>query len=249
EPFTSTSCTWKPRFGVIVNDGVAPSATAIEPLGEIEPFAPALATTVQPVIEKFVWLESEPMLPVPSCASTRTRAWFVSTTGSVHAYVPVFERPVAIEVGNVAPPFVDSARSIVPTTMSSVAVHVMLWTVPAPQLSPPTGDVIVTVGGVVSGVPLIVSVWPFDVPPPGAGVNTVIVFVAPAAWSVAVMIAVTCPEFTNVVARSDPSIRTIEHAEKPEPFTVSENCGSPAERTLGAIEVVAGDGFVLATAK
>src|SRR6185369_5087384 len=113
EPFTSTSCTWKPKFGVIVNDGVAPSATAIEPFGEIEPFAPALATTVQPVIEKFVWLESEPMLPVPSCASTRTRAWFVSTTGSVHANVPVFERPVAIEVGNVAPPFVDSARSIV----------------------------------------------------------------------------------------------------------------------------------------
>src|SRR5262252_9657982 len=61
EPLTSTSCTWKPLFGVIVNDGVAPSATGNEPLGEIEPFAPALAFIVQAVIEKFAWLESEPM--------------------------------------------------------------------------------------------------------------------------------------------------------------------------------------------
>src|SRR5262249_54741832 len=154
EPFTSTSCTWKPKFGVIVNDGVAPSATATEPLGAMEPFGPALAVTVQPVIEKLAWLESEPMLPVPSCASTRTRAWFVSTTGSVHANVPLFAMPAAIAVGNVAPPLVESARSTFATMTLSVAVHVMLCTVAAPQLSPPTGDVIVTTGGVVSGVPL-----------------------------------------------------------------------------------------------
>src|SRR6185295_15598797 len=103
--------------------------------------------------------------------------------------------------------------------------------------------------GVTSGEPVIVSVWPFDVPPPGAGVNTVIVFVAPAAWSAAVMTAVSWPEFTNVVARSEPSMRTTEQVEKLEPLTVSENCGSPADRTLGKIDAVAGRGFVLATTK
>src|SRR5262249_32973561 len=227
------------KFGVIVNDGVAPSATATAPLGAIEPFAPALALIVQPVIEKFVWLESEAMLPLPSCASTRTRAVVVRITGSVHANVPEFAIPVAIAVGNVAPPSFENARSIVLTTTLSVAVQVMLWIVPAPQRSPPTGDVIVTFGGVVSGVPLIGSVWPCDVPPPGAGVNTVIVFVPPASWSVAGIVAVSCPEFTNVVTRSDPSMRTTEHVEKFEPFTVSVNCGSPTERTLGEMFVVA----------
>src|SRR5262249_10313264 len=167
----------------------------------------------------------------------------------VHANVPLFAMPVAIAVGNVAPPLVESARSTFATMTLSVAVHVMLCTVAAPQLSPPTGDVIVTTGGVVSGVPLTVSVWPFDVPPPGVGGNTVIVFVAPAAWSAAVMMAVTWPEFTNVVARLAPSIRTTEHVEKLEPFTVSENCGSPAARTLGKIDDVAGSGFELATTK
>ena len=37
----------------------------------------------------------------------------------------------------------------------------------------------------------MVSVWPFEVPPPGVGVNTVMVLVAPAAWSASVMIAVS----------------------------------------------------------
>src|SRR5262249_6764200 len=44
-------------------------------------------------------------------------------------------------------------------------------------------------------------------------------------------------------------MRTMEQVEKPEPFTVIVNCGSPAARTLGAIDVVAGSGFVLATPK
>src|SRR5262249_57901768 len=127
------------------------------------------------VMVKFAWLESEPMLPAASCASTRTRACVVSASGNVHANVPVFETPVAIAVGNEAPAFVDRARSTADTAMLSVAVQVMLCTVPASQLSPPTGDDTVTTGGVVSPTLTIVSVWPFDVPPPGVGVNTVIV--------------------------------------------------------------------------
>src|SRR5262252_8770375 len=137
----------------------------LEPLGAIAPFAPALALIVQPVSEKFAALAAVPVLFAASCAVTRTRAWLVSTTGTVHANVPVFAMPVAIAVGNVAPPFVDSARSTLVTPTSSVAVHVMLWALDTPQLSPPTGDVSETVGGVTSLLPWIVSVWAFDVPP------------------------------------------------------------------------------------
>src|SRR5262249_25185334 len=146
EPFTSTFCTWKPAFGVIVNDGVAPSATVIVPLGAIEPLAPALAVIVQPVMEKFTWLESEPTLPAAALALTPTRAWFENSPGSVHANVPELAMPVAIAVGNVAPPSVESARSTAVTPALSVAVQVMLCAEPPVQLSPPTGDVTVAVG-------------------------------------------------------------------------------------------------------
>ena len=104
------------------------------------PLAPALAVTVKPVMAKLVWLESEPTLPEPSNARTRTRAVAVRLTGTVHANAPVFARPVAIAVGNVAPPSVDSARSMPAMMMLSVAVQVMLCTLAAAQLSPPTGD-------------------------------------------------------------------------------------------------------------
>src|SRR5437899_11701127 len=122
----------------MVNDGAAPSATAIVPLGAIEPLAPALAVIVQPAMEKFVWLESEPTLPAASLALTRTRAWVESSAGSVQANVPEFAIPVAIAVGNVAPPSVESARSTAVTAALSVAVHVMLCTEPPAQLSLPT---------------------------------------------------------------------------------------------------------------
>ena len=232
-----------------MNAGVAPSATGITPLGAMMPFAPALAVTVQPVIEKFVWLESEPTLPEPSNARTRTRAVLVRFTGTDQLNEPEFAMPVAIAVGNVAPPSVDSARSTEATTTLSVAVQVIGCDVPAAQLSPPAGDVSETSGACVSGVPRMVSVWPFDVPPPGVGVNTVIVFVPPPPWSEARIVAVSWFTDTNEVARSEPSMRTIEQVLKLEPFTVSGNCGSPAARVLGTMDVVAGNGFVLATTK
>src|ERR1051325_1780564 len=156
EPFTSTSSTWKPVFGVIVNDGVAPSATWIVPLGAMPPFAPALAVAVQPVIAKLVWLESEPTLPALSNARTRTRAVVVRFKGTVQFNEPEFAMPVAIAVGNVAPPSVDSAGSPAEPSRLSVAVHVIGWMLEAAQLSPPAGDVRLTTGGGVSAAPLIV---------------------------------------------------------------------------------------------
>src|SRR5260221_14396739 len=72
-PFTSTSRTWKPVFGVIVNDGVAPSATWIVPLGAMPPFAPALAGTAQPGIAKVVRLHAAPPGPEPRNPRPPTR--------------------------------------------------------------------------------------------------------------------------------------------------------------------------------
>src|ERR1051325_9681385 len=145
EPFTSTSSTWKPVFGVIVNDGVAPSATWIVPLGAMPPFAPALAVTVQPVIAKLVWLESEPTLPALSNARTRTRAVVVRFKGTVQLNEPEFAMPGARSAGGTwAPPSVDSARSPAEPSTLSFAVHVMGWMLEAAQLSPPAGDVRLT---------------------------------------------------------------------------------------------------------
>ena len=70
-----------------------------------------------------------------------------------------------------------------------------------------------------------------------------------APWSVAGITAVSCVEFTNVVTRSRPSRRTMEHVEKPVPFTVIENWGSPTERTFGEIFVVTGADLFCATTK
>src|ERR1044072_5549033 len=169
EPFTSTSSTWKPVFGVIVNDGVAPSATWIVPLGAMPPFAPALAVTVQPVIAKLVWLESEPTLPALSNARPRTRAVGGRFKGTVPLNEAEFAIAVAMGVGNVAPPSVDSARSTAETSTLSVAVHVIGWMLEAAQLSPPAGDVRLTTGGVVSGGPAVVRGSGVGVRPPGAG--------------------------------------------------------------------------------
>src|SRR6185295_16587672 len=119
--------------------------------------------------------------------------------------------PVAIAVGNDTPPFVDSARSTLVTPTSSLADQVMSCTLCAAQPSPPAGDVSVTVGGVVSAGPVTVSDCGFEVPPPAAGVNTVMARLPGAPMSVTGIAAVNCVALTNVVTRSEPSTRTIEH--------------------------------------
>lgn len=83
------------------------------------------------------------------------------------------------------------------------------------------------------------SVWPFDAPPPGGGVNTVIVLVRTTAWSRAVIVMVSWFADTNFVARSEPSTRTTEQWVKLAPFTLSVTSVSPIERVFGSIDVVA----------
>ena len=84
-----------------------------------------------------------------------------------------------------------------------------------------------------------------DVPPPGAGVNTVTVGVPAAAMSVDGMAAVSWVAETNVVARAAPFHRTTEPATKSVPVTVSVNPASPATAAVGFSPVVVGTGLVM----
>ena len=89
----------------------------------------------------------------------------------------------------------------------------------------------------------IVKVWAFDVPPPGAGVNTVTAAVPATPRSAAGIAAVTCVVETNVVARAAPFQRTTELGTKFVPLTVSVRPGPPAAAEAGLSPVVAGIGL------
>jgi hypothetical protein len=89
---------------------------------------------------------------------------------------------------------------------------------------------------------LTVNVSAFDVPPPGAGLNTVTLAVPALAMSLAGIAAVTCVVLTYVVVRGDPFQRTTDELTRPDPFTVSANAGSPAITLLGDSDVRAGTG-------
>src|SRR5205823_1965610 len=74
---------------------------------------------------------------------------------------------------------------------------------------------------------LMLNVRATDVPPPGAGVNTVIEAVPWLAMSAAGMLAVSCVALTNVVVRAAPFQRTVEAGTKPLPVTVSVRAAPP----------------------
>ena len=83
-----------------------------------------------------------------------------------------------------------------------------------------------------------------EVPPPGAGLNTVTCAVVPAVvMSDAGIDAVTRVAETNVVVRSAPFQRTTEPDTNPVPFTVSVNAPLPAAAEDGERDVNAGTGF------
>ena len=93
---------------------------------------------------------------------------------------------------------------------------------------------------------VMVSVSAFDVPPPGAGLVTVIDAEPAFAISVAGIEAFTCVALTNVVVCGAPLKLTTELAIKPVPFTVSENAAEPAAMLAGASEVIVGAGLFAA---
>lgn len=96
---------------------------------------------------------------------------------------------------------------------------------------------------VVAGTGLLIKkVWVLDVPPPGAGVNTVTWAVPAVAMSAADMAAVSWVEDTNVVVRLDPFHWTTEPLTKPVPLTVSVKSDVPAIEDAGARLLIVGIG-------
>src|SRR2546421_373062 len=92
----------------------------------------------------------------------------------------------------------------------------------------------------------IVNVWAFEVPPPGAALNTVTDAVPAVARSVARMDAVNRDAEPNIVVRLAPFHRTTdEPATKFVPFTVSVNAAPPAVADVGLRLVVVGTGLLV----
>jgi hypothetical protein len=86
------------------------------------------------------------------------------------------------------------------------------------------------------------------VPPPGAGVTTVMLGVPALAISVAKMLAVSWVALTNVVARGAPPIWTPDEATKLVPVTVRVEAGPPAVAVLGLRLVSVGAGLLTLSA-
>ncbi len=89
----------------------------------------------------------------------------------------------------------------------------------------------------------IVNVFALDVPPPGAGLNTVTVAVPVEAISDAEMSAVIVPGLTKVVGRAEPFQNTVELEMKLVSRTVSVKAEPPAVAELGVIDEIVGTGF------
>ena len=92
---------------------------------------------------------------------------------------------------------------------------------------------------------LIVNDTEADVPPPGAGFVTVTGAVPAAAISAAVIAAVNCVAFTNVVVLAAPLNFTTDVETKPVPFTVRVKAAPPAVALVGAREVSVGAGLLM----
>ena len=92
-------------------------------------------------------------------------------------------------------------------------------------------------------LPVIVNVAELEVPPPGAGLNTVTLAVPPEAISALLICAVSCPLLTKVVVRGLPFQLTTELATKPVPFTVSTKLAPPTAVDEGLSVVIVGTGL------
>ena len=95
------------------------------------------------------------------------------------------------------------------------------------------------------GTASIVKFTGLDVPPPGAGVETVTAAVLGVATSAAVIAACKVVVATRVVARGLPFHCTVEDVTKLAPVTVSVNAASPAKAEVGVTEATVGAGFGL----
>ena len=86
----------------------------------------------------------------------------------------------------------------------------------------------------------------FDVPPPGALLNTLILAVVAVAMSAALMLAVNWVLDTKVVTRFDPFQRTVDAPlTKPVPLTVRVKADPPAVADEGLKLMMVGRGLLI----
>src|SRR6266700_3881202 len=115
---------------------------------------------------------------------------------------------------------------------------------PAPPAVALEGDKDVTAGtGLLVTPALMVKDRENEVPPPGAGLNTVIWAVPAVPISLPRMAAVNCVLLTKVVDRLEPFHWTMEPETKFEPLTVSVNAVPPTIALEGDEEVIDGTGL------
>src|SRR3970282_294777 len=88
-----------------------------------------------------------------------------------------------------------------------------------------------------------------EVPPPGAGLNTVTWAVPAGTRSLSGMLAVSWVARTNVVVRLTPFQLTVEPETKPLPVTVSVKAGPPCKALVGARVESVGTGLMAVTVK
>ena len=123
----------------------------------------------------------------------------------------------------------------------------MIWMSREP---PPKGAVILAmmVPAAVKSCTVVVAEtvndWAGEVPPPGAGLNTVTWDVPAAAISAAGIAAVSWVALTTVVVRLAPFQRTVEPTTKFEPLTVRLKPAPPVVALAGASAVKPGTGLV-----
>jgi len=92
-------------------------------------------------------------------------------------------------------------------------------------------------------VALMVNAELPEVPPPGAGLDTVTWAVPAVAMSVAEMAACNCVALINEVVLGDPFQLTTEPLMNPLPFTVRVKAAVPAVALVGDSDVIVGTGF------
>src|ERR1700687_1909081 len=114
--------------------------------------------------------------------------------------------------------------------------------VPAPPANALVRESVAITGAGLLTVKLLAA----DVPPPGVGLVTVTPNIPAAAISGAVINAVTCVAFTNIVVRAFPWKSTVAPLTNPVPLTVSVNPAPPAVVLFGESVVIVGIGLVTA---
>ena len=119
---------------------------------------------------------------------------------------------------------------------------VILSVNPAPPTVAVAGTIAVSAGDEAA---LIVNDTEPDVPPPGAGFVTVTGAVPAVAISAAVIAAVNCVAFTNVVVLAAPLNFTTDVETNPVPFTVRVKAAPPAVALVGEREVSVGAGLLM----